>query len=348
MKITASKRQSKISIILIVVLATALPVLLTLPTTLKLLYLAFAMIFLAAVFSMEKRTFNQVTPATRATVSSLLMIALIMLSGALSGLPGYAVLLLLPTIFVALFGERRGMLTILFVATVCWLYLRWDPSIPVTDWQLSCALEIMSMFVVAVCLYASRKQIADLRSRSVDFNERDKQTGFLNMPTFARQLAVDHAAALAANSHYGLLLVDIDGLRKINDSFGYAEGDRAIASVADALRRSIRSDDTVARYGGDEFIVYLAGTDGDTAQEIGNLVSQNIYNVTLSVGRKTLRIGAHLGIAIFPDSGNTWEEMLNFADRAMYRDKEFRNRITPTTAPGDAGRRQAGVEDRQA
>jgi diguanylate cyclase (GGDEF)-like protein len=237
------------------------------------------------------------------------------------------------------------MLTILFVATFCWLYLRWDASLPVTDWLLSCTLEITPMIIVAIFLYANREQIADLRSRSADFTERDKQTGFLNMPTFVRQLAVDHSAALAANSHYGLLLVDIDGLRKINDSFGYAEGDRVIASVADALRRSIRPEDTVARYGGDEFIVYLAGTDGDAAQEIANLVSQNIYNVTLLVGRKTLRIGAHLGIALFPDSGNTWEEMLNFADRAMYRDKEFRNRITPTTAPGDAGRRQAGVED---
>jgi diguanylate cyclase (GGDEF)-like protein len=345
MKIAASERQSKMLIILIVMLATALPVLLTLPTKLKLLYLAFAMVFIAAVVSMEKLTGKLVTPETRATVSSLLMIALIMLSGGLSGLPGYAVLLLLPTIFAVLFSERRGMLTILFVAIFCWLYLRWDSSLPVIDWLLSCTLEITPMLIVAILLYANRQQIADLRSRSADFSERDKQTGFLNMPTFVRQLAVDHAAALAANSHYGLLLVDIDGLRKINDSFGYAEGDRVIASVADALRRSIRPDDTVARYGGDEFIVYLAGTDEDTAQEIGNLVSQNIYNVTLSVGRKTLRIGAHLGISVFPDSGKTWEEMLNFADRAMYRDKEFRNRIAPSAETGDAGRRQAGLED---
>jgi diguanylate cyclase (GGDEF)-like protein len=345
MKIAARERQSKIFIILIVVLGTALPVLLTLPTKLKLLYLLFVVVFFAAVVSMEKLTVKLVPPATRATVSSLLMIALIMLSGGLSGLPGYAVLLLLPTLLAVLFGERRGMLAILFVATFCWLYLRWDASLPVIDWILSSTLEITPMFVISVCLYASRQQIADLRSRSADFIECDKQTGFLNMPRFVRQLAVDHAAALAANSHYGLLMVDIDGLRKINDSFGYAEGDRVIASVADALRRSIRPDDTVARYGGDEFIVYLAGTDGDTAQEINNLVSQNIYNVTLSVGRKTLRIGAHMGIAVFPDSGKTWEEMLNFADRAMYRDKEFRNRITPTPAPADTGRRQAGVAD---
>jgi diguanylate cyclase (GGDEF)-like protein len=145
-------------------------------------------------------------------------------------------------------------------------------------------------------------------------------------------------------SSYALLMIDIQGLQTLNDSYGHEQGNRVLIAVADALKRSTRSVDFVARYGGDEFLIFLSGADKAAGQEVYNRVNQNVYNITLSFERKMQRIKVNVGIAIYPDCGTSIQQVMSFADRAMYREKDFlRNRTQPERDP-EEGRVQAGVE----
>jgi len=162
----------------------------------------------------------------------------------------------------------------------------------------------------------------------------------LNMKSFRQILAVEHERAGTGNINYALLLLDINGLKAINDQHGREEGDRVLLAIADALTRAVRREDRIARYGGDEFVVYLAHASDKIAQDIANRVRQNIYNMMLSFGHRAKRIEIGLGMAIYPDSGASVEELIAFADKAMQTDKAFRRREQPAS---DA-RQQAGVD----
>lgn len=123
----------------------------------------------------------------------------------------------------------------------------------------------------------------------------------------------------------GVLFIDLDAFKEINDSLGHAAGDRVLVSVAQRLLEHARSDDTVARYGGDEFACLLLEikSEGDAAG-----VAQSILDVLHrphELGSRDrpcqVTVRASIGIALFPQHGDTAEVLLRAADAAMYRAK---------------------------
>jgi len=118
----------------------------------------------------------------------------------------------------------------------------------------------------------------------------------------------------------------MDNLKAINDEFGHDAGNSAIVLVANCIRRTVRTSDVAARFGGDEFVVLLAGVEPEAATAVEQRLRNLVLDTTLDVGSRVIRSSVSIGIAAFPKDGRDARELLTLADRRMYRDKELRRR----------------------
>jgi diguanylate cyclase (GGDEF)-like protein len=155
-------------------------------------------------------------------------------------------------------------------------------------------------------------------------SSEDDLTGLLNMETLTRRLQEEQQRATARGSSYALLLVDVDGLKIVNDRYGHEAGNRALKAVAHALRRSCRSVDLLARYGGDEFLVLLSGAGPAIAKVVANRIRHNVFTTTLQFGGALHRVSVGIGIAVFADDGRHVRDLIVAAGRSLARDKEDR------------------------
>ena len=155
-------------------------------------------------------------------------------------------------------------------------------------------------------------------------SDRDELTSLYNMRAFARLAEQEHDAGEPRGRAYSILMVDIEHLKIVNDTYGHEAGSRAVKLVAEALLRLTRSTDVVARYGGDEFIALLGGADKEIAEEVAQRIRNVVFSTTLEVDVKMVRIKVNVGAASFPESGNNLQAVMAAADRAMYKDKELR------------------------
>ena len=129
------------------------------------------------------------------------------------------------------------------------------------------------------------------------------------------------------NRHYiSILFMDLDGFKQVNDDHGHAIGDRLLTEVALRLKACIRSDDTVARMGGDEFTIILNALDGrEAAEKASTQIARKVLkklNKPFLIQDKELFIGASIGIAHYPDDSNSAEDLIKYADTAMYHAKQ--------------------------
>jgi diguanylate cyclase (GGDEF)-like protein len=145
----------------------------------------------------------------------------------------------------------------------------------------------------------------------------DSLTGLANYRHLVDVLQTELERSGRTSRPFSLLLMDLDGLKKINDRHGHVIGSRALGRVASILRLNCRSLDTAARYGGDEFALVLPETNAFAAQQVVDRV-QNCLEVDQEVPRLSLSIG----VATFPQCGVTVQQLLEFADRALYAMKE--------------------------
>jgi len=125
-----------------------------------------------------------------------------------------------------------------------------------------------------------------------------------------------------------LLLLDVDGLKRINDNYGHLVGSRALCRLADVLRAECRAIDTPVRYGGDEFVVILPDTDAEGAQNLAVRLAGR-----LASDREDPPITFSYGIGVCPLDGTTLDQLLAFADCALYAMKKPRLRSAHRNSP---------------
>jgi diguanylate cyclase (GGDEF)-like protein len=180
---------------------------------------------------------------------------------------------------------------------------------------------------------------AHVQSRSRELESQahtDPLTGLGNLRALQRELTNLLDVQKRYQRPFGLLLMDIDGLKRINDSHGHQAGDRVLMQVGMSLRRSVRSVDTAARIGGDEFCVLLPEQDLKTAAKLAARLATAIEEEVASPG-EVASISVSIGVAASPEHGDEAESLIDTADRAMYRAKAAGEGIALGDPPGTHG-----------
>jgi diguanylate cyclase (GGDEF)-like protein len=162
-----------------------------------------------------------------------------------------------------------------------------------------------------------------------DSAQKDKLTGLYNRAAFIER--IETRLALSKVSHYplGLLLMDIDHFKSVNDTYGHQAGDKALVGLAKVLKDAIREEDMACRYGGDEFIV-LTSPENNNKQEASLAISkleERIQRASVSYFQGNPRlVGLGLSIGVFlcfPDNSTDITELIHEADIRMYRQKKL-------------------------
>jgi diguanylate cyclase (GGDEF)-like protein len=167
---------------------------------------------------------------------------------------------------------------------------------------------------------AAVEEIVRTRSRELESQANtDALTGLGNLRNLQSELAQMLETQKRYGHPFGVLLMDIDGLKRVNDSLGHQAGDRLLMQVAMALQRSIRSVDVAARLGGDEFCVLAPEQESAGAIQLGERLASAVVE-EVSVGADP-PVGLSIGVVSCPEHGDDAETLIDAADRAMYKAK---------------------------
>jgi diguanylate cyclase (GGDEF)-like protein len=147
--------------------------------------------------------------------------------------------------------------------------------------------------------------------------------------------AVGQALKNPALGAGGLLLVDLNGFKEVNDTLGHHHGDLVLQAVGPRLRASFRSEDLVARLGGDEFAVFMPGADSDAAQAAVQRLQDALHR-PVEVDGISLELDASIGLAWYPDHGSDVDTLLQRADVAMYRAKASHHSLVTYRSEDDS------------
>jgi len=173
---------------------------------------------------------------------------------------------------------------------------------------------MLSSMVRTALTFADIGRLAEVRRLAAT----DQLTGLPNRREFDRRLEQELARAHVCGERLALLLIDLDRFKELNDALGHHAGDLVLAQVGPRLRTVLRSEDVLARVGGDEFAILLPGAVG--VEEVGRRLGEALDR-RLSVDGIDTRIVASVGIAVYPEHGADAHTLLQHADVAMYQAK---------------------------
>ena len=167
-------------------------------------------------------------------------------------------------------------------------------------------------------LYASMQVLATI----------DGLTGVFNRVYFHQKFESEFKLAKESGYELTLVILDIDYFKKFNDTYGHLFGDVVLKSVAQTVKNSLRATDTMARFGGEEFVIILPRTSIKKAFEKVEYLRHKIANSVITDSLVSASVTASFGIASFPETSKSITEIIKDADNALYKAKDNgRNRI---------------------
>ena len=177
---------------------------------------------------------------------------------------------------------------------------------------------------------------ARLYTKTKELSVKDELTGVYNRRHFQRMLKMEWKRAVRFRRDLSVVMIDADHFKEYNDTFGHLQGDQVLKRLGKVFEKSLREVDTVARFGGEEFILLLPDTDKHgavaVAEKLRKLIEQEEFYD--DEGKETRRVTISLGVATFPDDVGGSEDLIDHADIALYRSKEKgRNKVTCFAAP---------------
>ncbi len=286
-------------------------------------------IFAAVIFGVRLRSPLSIRPRMRLIAEAWSMLAfvgaLLVVSGA-SGRPLFNVFLL-PVLLSSFTLGRTN--TLLQVAAICMIHATLAAMPPGMDfpsvaYAARAVGELAPILLVALLTTTLSADISEARERIETLAQTDPLTGLFNPRAFNEVWEREHAASERGRNSYSVVMIDVENLKGINDEFGHEAGNSALCLVAQCLTRSIRSSDTAARFGGDEFALLLPGATAEIAEGVGARVRNHVYKTTLELRSRMIRCSVNIGVATYPRDSRDLRDLLAVADRNMYRDKELR------------------------
>jgi diguanylate cyclase (GGDEF)-like protein len=285
--------------------------------------------FTVAIIAFRARRFVRGRMHTKLLVESWSMVLFI--TGVLwftgKGASPLLNLYLLPIILSALtLGRLVTLLQVAAIAICHFLLALATPGLDVLSlfYASQVAGQLAPFLLVAYLTTTLSADITEARERIENLAQTDSLTGLYNLRMFNEVWEREHGLAERNRGVYSLLMIDMDKLKDINDTFGHEAGNSAITLVAQSLQRSIRNTDHAARFGGDEFAVLLPGASREVAEAVIKRVRHNVYKTTLDLRSRMIRCSVSIGVVNYPQDARDMRELLSIADHKMYRDKELR------------------------
>ena len=177
---------------------------------------------------------------------------------------------------------------------------------------------------------ALERELAQVKAALAEARQlalHDPVTRLPNRTLFLERL--EHGLRQAQRHQWTLavLFIDLDGFKQINDTHGHDIGDEVLTSVARSLQGSVRAEDTICRYGGDEFACLML--DVDTAHDVGNFAASLVRRIATAcdAAENVPMVNASIGVALYPEHGRTADTLLRHADVAMYQAKGSPSRV---------------------
>ncbi len=241
-------------------------------------------------------------------------------------------LYLLPTIFSALTLGKVTTLLQVGLITALYLHAAYAAEQELFFSYATFSQVLLNFAPVVLVAYLTSLLAADMRSArsfAQELAETDELTRLLNMRAFNTVLRKEEARAKQQNGHFALMMIDMDAFKTINDRFGHETGNEMLRNLATTCLKTLRSSDIIARYGGDEFIVLLPGTEPAAAREAADRLRQSIANMSFDAGGDRISTTVSIGCVFYPDTSDDLAELLARADLLMYDSKSGgRNRVT--------------------
>jgi diguanylate cyclase (GGDEF)-like protein len=188
------------------------------------------------------------------------------------------------------------------------------------------AIEVAEALAVQVGLAFQRLRLeASLREERARYQhlaDHDPLTDLPNRRLFQDRLEQALTRAARRATRVGLVYVDLDDFKRVNDAYGHAAGDELLREVAHRLSETVRAEDTVARLGGDEFAVVLAEIAGPGDARAVDAKLHEAMEAPFELKDGSLRLRASIGHAVHPDDGRDADTLMRAADAAMYRSKD--------------------------
>ena len=192
---------------------------------------------------------------------------------------------------------------------------------------LQAFMGVMAVMTMAFSSVFAERQRAEEQARHLAVS--DPLTGLANYRKLIDVLDAEIKRSGRTGRSFALLLLDLDGLKKINDTCGHLTGSRALCRLADVLRIYCRDMDTAARHGGDEFALVLPEAEAKAARQ----VASRIFERLVSDGEHP-PLSVSTGAAVYPEDGETIETLMRAADRALYKRKRRPRQEMPLASRG--------------
>ncbi|MEL1134504.1 GGDEF domain-containing protein [Desulfitobacterium sp. THU1] len=217
-------------------------------------------------------------------------------------------------------------LSALFTQIFVWVFAPPTPVVVVDDSDY--ILRIGFLVIALVAAYYINRLYVDKLKENAYYTKRihelayhDYLTDLPNRVLFSDRLNQAILSAKRTNENFAVIFLDLDDFKKVNDTLGHDQGDLLLKEIANKLTETLREEDTVSRYGGDEFLVLAQNISAEAIEELPRRIIESLER-PFDLEGQSIYITASLGVSVYPVDGETVDQLIKSADIAMYKAKK--------------------------